>query len=84
MEVYKGLPRALFVVLETAAVINAHIDEKKYIEAGEHPDVLIAGDNARHVLFELLALLDLKEHATDAFESEEKTLIRRRKCFNRA
>ncbi len=84
VEVYKGLPRALFVVLETVAVINAHIDEKEYVEAGDHPDVLIAGDNARHVLFELLASLNLTEHATDAFESEEKTLARRRKCFNRA
>lgn len=84
VEVYKGLPRALFVALETVAIINAHLDEKNYVEAGDHPDVLIAGDNARHVLFELLASLNLKEHATDAFESEEKILARRRKCFNRA
>ncbi|MEO8073521.1 MAG: ion channel [Acidobacteriota bacterium] len=84
VEVYKGLPRALFVTLETVAIINAHLDEKNYVEAGDHPDVLIAGDNARHVLFELLASLNLKEHATDAFESEEKILARRRKCFNRA
>ena len=84
VEVYKGLPRALFVVLETVAIINAHIDEKEYIEAGEHPDVLIAGDNARHVLFELLASLNLTEHATESFESEKNILMRRRKCFNRA
>ncbi|MEP7037889.1 MAG: ion channel [Acidobacteriota bacterium] len=84
VEVYKGLPRALFVALETVAIINAHLDEKNYVEAGDHPDVLIAGDNARHVLFELLVSLNLKEHATDAFESEEKILARRRKCFNRA
>ncbi len=83
-EVYKGLPRALFVVLETVAIINAHIDEQQYIEAGDHPDVLIAGDNARHVLFELLASLQFEKHAADAFEPEEVTLIRRQKCFNRA
>jgi hypothetical protein len=84
VEVYKGLPRALFVVLETVAILNAHLDEKEYVEAGDHPDVLIAGDNARHVLFELVTSLKLETRATEPFESEEETLRRRRKCFNRA
>jgi hypothetical protein len=84
VEIYKGLPRALFFVLETVAILNAHIDEKEYVEAGDHPDVLIAGDNARHVLFELVTSLKLEGHATEPFESEEETLLRQRKCFNRA
>lgn len=84
IEVYKGLPRALFFVLETVAILNAHVDEKEYVEAGDHPDVLIAGDNARHVLFELVTSLKLETHATDPFESEEETLLRQRKCFKRA
>ncbi len=84
VEVYKGLPRALFVVLETVAILNAHLDEKEYVEAGDHPDVLIAGDNARHVLFELVTSLKLETHATDPFESEAETVRRRWKCFNRA
>jgi hypothetical protein len=84
VEVYKGLPRALFVVLETVAILNAHLDEEKYVEAGDHPDVLIAGDNARHVLFELITSLKLEKHARDSFESEAETLSRQRKIFNRA
>jgi voltage-gated potassium channel Kch len=84
VEVYKGLPRALFVVLETVAILNAHLEEEEYVEAGDHPDVLIAGDNARHVLFELLVSLKLEKRATEPFESEAETLERRRKCFNRA
>lgn len=84
VEVYKGLPRALFVVLETVAILNAHLEEKEYVEAGDHPDVLIAGDSARHVLFELVTSLKLENRATEPFESEEETLARRRKCFNRA
>jgi hypothetical protein len=84
VEIYKGLPRALFVVLETVAILNAHLDEKEYVEAGDHPDVLIAGDNARHVLFELVTSLKLETHATDPFESEAETLLRQQKCFNRA
>jgi hypothetical protein len=84
VEVYRGLPRALFVVLETVAILNAHLDEKEYVEAGDHPNVLIAGDNARHVLFELITSLKLEKHARDAFESEAETLLRQRKIFNRA
>jgi len=83
-EVYKGFPRALFVVLETVAILNAHLDEKEYVEAGDHPDVLIAGDNARHVLAELVTSLNLQNRATDSFEPVEETIRRRRKSFNRA
>ena len=83
LEVYKGLPRALFVVLETVAILNAHVDEQEYVEAGDHPDVLIAGDSARHVLFELLSSLKIGSNAVTAFESEAKILSRRRGCFNR-
>jgi hypothetical protein len=83
-EVYKGFPRALFVVLESVAILNAHLDEKVYVEAGDHPDVLIAGDNARHVLAELVTSLNLQTAASNAFESEAETLRRRRKSFDRA
>jgi len=83
-EIYKGFPRALFVVLETVAILNAHLDEKEYIEAGDHPDVLIAGDNARHVLAELVTSLNLQNRANESFESDAEMLRRRRKSFNRA
>ena len=84
LEVYKGLPRALFVVLETVAILNAHVDETEYVEAGDHPDVLIAGDNARYVLAELITSLKLENIATEPFESEAEALKRRRNSFNRA
>ena len=82
-EVYKGFPRALFVVLETVAILNAHLDEE-YVEAGDHPDVLIAGDSARYVLAELITSLNLQTGATESFESDAEMLRRRRKSFNRA
>jgi hypothetical protein len=81
-EVYKGFPRALFVVLETVAILNAHLDEE-YVEAGDHPDVLIAGDNARYVLAELLTSLNLQTGATEPFEAEKETPRRQRKSFDR-
>lgn len=71
-------------MLETVAILNAHVEETEYVEAGDHPDVLIAGDNARHVLFELVTTLQIQKYATEPFESDAETLLRQRKCFNRA
>jgi hypothetical protein len=84
LEVYKGLPRALFIVLEATAILNAHVDEKEYVEAGDHPDVLIASDSARHVLAEMVTTLKLGERANEPFETETEVFGRRRKAFNRA
>lgn len=84
VEVYKGFPRAVFVVLETVAILNAHLDEESYVEAGDHPNVLIAGDNARHVIAELISSLRLKALAVEPFETDAETMERRRGCFNRA
>ncbi len=83
-EVYKGFPRALFVILETVAILNSHLNEAEYLEAGDHPDVLLAGDNARYVLAELVTSLKLQNCANDSFESETKTIRRRQKNFDRA
>jgi len=83
-EVYKGLPRIIFIVLETVAILNSLLVESEYIEAGDHPDVLIAGDSARYVLAELLTALNLQGSANEPFESEARTLLRQRYCFNRA
>jgi hypothetical protein len=84
LEVYKGLPRALFVVLETVAILNAHVDESEYVEAGDHPDVLIAGDNARYVLAELITSLRLENTVSESFEREEESFRRQKNSFNRA
>lgn len=83
-EVYKGLPRLIFIMLEAVAILNSLLDEKEYVEAGDHPDVLIAGDSARYVLAELITTLKLKDCAVQPFESEIRTLLRQRYCFNRA
>ncbi len=83
LEVYKGLPRALFIVLEITAVLNAQIDEEEYVEAGDHPDILIASDSARHILAEIVTTLKLGKSANEPFETEADTLRRRQNRFNR-
>lgn len=84
LEVYKGMPRAIFVMLETVNLLRSCLDRSEYIEADDHPDVLMAGETAIHVLTELLDSLELQKRATRKFESAAKTELRRRHAFERA
>ena len=84
LEVYKSLPRALFVVLEATAILRSILNPEKYVEAGDHPDVSIAAENARYVLAELVTSLNLQKMANTDFESEADTNKRRKGTFQRA
>jgi hypothetical protein len=84
LEVYKGMPRVLFVMLETITILRSCLDAEEYVEAGEHPSVLLAESSVRFILDELLTSLNLEKKAGQEFESETKEAERRRRCFNRA
>jgi hypothetical protein len=60
VEVYKSLPRVLFLALETCAVIRSCLDDKEYAESCNHPDVRTLEASSRHVLGALLASLELE------------------------
>lgn len=60
-QVYKSLPRVLFLSLEICAVIKSCIDSEEYDEIQERPEVRILESSARHVLREFTALLDLEK-----------------------
>jgi hypothetical protein len=53
VEVYKSLPRILFLSLESCAVIHACLDAEEYSELYAHPVVRNLEASTRHVLFEL-------------------------------
>jgi hypothetical protein len=59
VEVYKSLPRVLFIALETCAVIRSCIDEEAYPELCRHPEVRTLEASARHVLGEFVQALSL-------------------------
>ncbi|MCA1642804.1 MAG: potassium channel family protein [Acidobacteria bacterium] len=59
VEVYKSLPRVLFIGLETCAVIRSCIDEEAYPELCRHPEVRTLEASARHVLGEFVRSLSL-------------------------
>lgn len=62
-EVHKGMPRLLFLMLETCAVIKACLSRDEYRNMYRHPELLSLDANARYVLATLTAALDLTEEA---------------------
>ncbi len=69
-EVYKGLPRVLFLALETVAVVSSCLDKEKYSELYNHPNVVTLGSSARHTLNKFIALLEL-ERAVERSEAKD-------------
>lgn len=75
-QVYKGLPRVLFLSLEICAVIKSCLDQQEYSELDEHPAVLSLESSALHVLNELSESLDLKKREDDSFETRPEEIDR--------
>lgn len=60
VEVYKSLPRMLFLMLETCSVIRSCLDIEQYRELYNHPVIRNLEASTRHVLYELDASLRLE------------------------
>ncbi|MDQ3220272.1 MAG: potassium channel family protein [Acidobacteriota bacterium] len=84
LEVYKGLPRVLFVMLETITILHSCLDPDEYLEAGDHPSIVLAEISVPFVLDELLTSLELGKKAGREFETKAEEATRRRRCFERA
>ncbi|HYO90521.1 MAG TPA: ion channel [Pyrinomonadaceae bacterium] len=69
LEVYKSLPRVMFLALETCAVIRSCLDREEYKELCDHPEVRTLEASAFHVLHDLVASLDLERRARRRRES---------------
>jgi hypothetical protein len=68
VEVYKSLPRILFLLLETCAVIRACLDRDEYAEIRNRPEVRTLEASVRHVLGALVASLDLERRTEQRYE----------------
>jgi hypothetical protein len=60
LEVYKGLPRVLFLLLETAAVVRSALDPGVYADLRNYPEVRTLEAASVHVLDSLVDSLDLE------------------------
>ncbi len=77
VEVYKSLPRVLFLTLETASVIRSCIDPEEYPETVDHPEVRTLAASARHVLRQLVASLGLANQARQRLDEHPFAEARR-------
>jgi hypothetical protein len=82
VEVYKSLPRVLFLALETCAVIRSCLDDEEYVLTCNHPEVRSLEATSRHVLRELLASLALERRAARRKESVFEESRRWQERFN--
>jgi len=72
VEVYKGLPRMLFLLLEVCTVIRTSLDMDEYSDLRNFPEVRVMEANTRQVLNELVRTLDLERRRGG--RDEERTL----------
>ncbi|HEX8846825.1 MAG TPA: potassium channel family protein [Pyrinomonadaceae bacterium] len=80
-EVYKSLPRILFLSLEISAVIRSCLDDEEYRDVCHHPEVRSLEASSRHVLRELIASLDLERRSKRRKESPFEESRRWRQRF---
>ncbi|HEX8293695.1 MAG TPA: potassium channel family protein, partial [Pyrinomonadaceae bacterium] len=83
VEVYKGTPRVLFLLLETCSVIRAALDREENSDLRNYPEVRTLDAGVRHVLTQLVDSLDLERRARPRTptprEAEETTRRWRRR-----
>jgi hypothetical protein len=68
VEVYKSLPRMLFLLLEACAVLRTALDEERHSDERNHPEVRTLEASARYVLGELVTSLDLERRRRRRFD----------------
>lgn len=83
VEVYKGTPRVLFLLLEACAVIRAALDREENKDLRNYPEVRTLDAAASHVLTQFVDSLDLERRErprrpTDAEAHEANERWRRR------
>lgn len=70
LEVYKSMPRVLFLMLEMCTTMRACLDPTEYAEIRNHPELRTLEASARHVLREMSASLNLDVRLSGLSEDE--------------
>lgn len=81
VQVYKGMPRVLFLSLEICAVIKSCLNQQQYSELEDHPAVLTIESTALHVLSELSESLDLVMRKDNSFQTRPEEIARWRRRY---
>lgn len=83
IEVYKSLPRMLFLSLEVATVMRACLHREAHRDTREHPAVRLLATTAHHVLDMLNEALRLREEAPEAVAAAVDEDVSRRRRWRR-
>ncbi|MEJ7713542.1 MAG: potassium channel family protein [Pyrinomonadaceae bacterium] len=69
-EVYKSLPRMLFLSLEICSVIQSCLDPEEYVETHSHPEMRTLQASASHMLAQVVEALSLEKEAEKRIEDQ--------------
>jgi ion channel len=83
VEVYKGTPRVLFLLLETCAVIRAALDREENADLRNYPEVRTLDAGVRLVLVQLVDSLDLERRGSLRRPTEQEVEETRQRWHQR-
>jgi voltage-gated potassium channel Kch len=72
VEVYKGTPRVLFLLLETCSVISTVLEREENSDLRNYPEVRTLDAGVRHVLTQLIDSLDLERRERPRRPTEQE------------
>jgi len=79
----KSLPRMVFLLIETATIVESCLDPTVHAEICDHPDMVTLKENALAVVDELVVVLQLQKAAGNAIGSPDEDRARHERCFHR-
>lgn len=79
----KSLPRMIFLLIETATIVESCLDPVAHVEICDHPDMVTLKQNALAVVDELVLVLQLQKKASDPIDASIEELARHRRCCRR-
>ncbi|HEX8337484.1 MAG TPA: potassium channel family protein [Pyrinomonadaceae bacterium] len=83
VEVYKGTPRVLFLLLETCSVIRAVLDREENSDLRNYPEVRTLDAGVGHVLTQLVDSLDLERRERPRRPTEQEAEEANRRWLHR-
>ncbi|HYO64073.1 MAG TPA: potassium channel family protein [Pyrinomonadaceae bacterium] len=83
VEIHKSMPRMVFIILETCAVIHSCLDEDEYPDTTRHPEVRALEASARHVLGELVNSLQIERRPGAPRETPDEEMGRWSRRYRR-
>ena len=83
VEVYKGTPRVLFLLLETCSVIRAVLDREENSDLRNYPEVRTLDAGVGHVLTQLVDSLDLERRERPRRPTEQEAQEANRRWLHR-